>query len=73
MQYCLSGIKTLTLKLQVPSKTWCEGRSFIGCLLCSNENADGDVSFVCSNHFNLDENEWQGYEQVLLVFHHFLR
>lgn len=44
MHYCLSGIKTLTLKLQVPSKTWCEGQPFIRFLLCANENAEG---FVC--------------------------
>lgn len=44
MHYCLSGLKTLTLKVQVPSKTWCEGQPFIRCLLCANENAEG---FMC--------------------------
>lgn len=61
MHYCLSGIKTLTLKLQVPSKTWCEGQPFIRCLLCANENAGG---FMCrcsvlllTQSFNVEEGE----------------
>lgn len=37
----LSGRKILTLKVQVPSKTWCEGQTSITCLLCANENAEG--------------------------------
>lgn len=39
----LSGRKILTLKVQVPSKTWCEGQTSIRCLLCANENAEGFV------------------------------
>lgn len=72
MHYCLSGIKTLTLKLQVPSKTWCEGQPFIRCLLCANENAEG---FMCHSSvllstpsFNVEKKELQGYEQVLFCF-----
>lgn len=37
----LSGRKILTLKVQVPSKIWCEGQTSIRCLLCANENAAG--------------------------------
>lgn len=61
MHYCLSVIKTLTLKLQVPSKTWCEGQPFIRRLLCANENAEG---FVChssvlplTSSFNVEKKE----------------
>lgn len=75
MHYCLSGIKTLTLKLQVPSKTWCEGQPFIRCLLCANEKAGG---FMChssvlplTSGFNVEKKESQGYEQVLFVFNNF--
>lgn len=39
----LSSGKILTLKVQVPSKTWCEGQTSIRCLLCANENAEGFV------------------------------
>lgn len=77
MHYCLSGIKTLTLKLQVPSKTWCEGQPFIRCLLCANENAEG---FMChsslllpTSSFNVEKKELQGYEQVLFCFQIFFK
>lgn len=77
MHYCLSGIKTLTLKLQVPSKTWCEGQPFIRCLLCANENAEG---FMChssvllsTSSFNVEKKELQGYEQVLFCFQIFCK
>lgn len=39
----LSGREILTLKVQVPSKTWFEGQTSIRCLLCANENAEGFV------------------------------
>lgn len=72
MHYCLSGIKALTLKLQVPSKTWCEGQPFIRCLLCANENAGG---FLCHSsvplpalRFNTEKKEQQGYGQVFFLF-----
>ena len=72
MHYCLSGIKTLTLKLQVPSKTWCEGQPFIRCLLCANENAEG---FMChstvlllTSSLNVRNKELHSYEQVLFCF-----
>lgn len=72
MHYCLSGIKTLTLKLQVPSKTWCEGQPFIRCLLCANENAEGfscDFSvLLLTLTSNVEKKELQGCEQVLFCF-----
>lgn len=57
MHYCLSGIKTLTLKLQVLSKTWCEGQPFIRCLLCANENAEGFMCHFCVLLLTLTSNE----------------
>ena len=76
MHYCLSGIKTLTLKVQVPSKTWCEGQPFIRCLLCANENAEG---FMChssvlplTSGFNVEKKELQDCGQVLFVFNLFV-
>lgn len=74
MHYCLSGIKTLTLKLQVPSKTWCEGQPFIRCLLCANENAEGFMchsSVLLTSRFNVEKKELQANEQVLFCFQPF--
>ena len=70
MHYCLSGIKALTLKLQVPSKTRCEGQPFIRCLLCANENA---VGFMChpsvlllTSRFNLKRKSYKAMNKCFL-------
>lgn len=72
MHSCLSDRKILTLKVQVPSKTWCEGQTYIRCLLCANENAEGFVHrssvLLFTPGFNVKNQKNKGFLSSFLLF-----